>query len=526
MAAELFLLPFRPALDANAIIVPGAKLYFYATGTTMLQAVYADEALTTPLSNPVEADAAGAWPAIYLDQSKIYRVVLKDEDGATLPNGNTDPYVPGVVDALAPEIAENAAISQMALAAITTAVPSVFFDNTTDGLAGTLDEQWFATWEDARQRIYLNDAGTAVFKTENATAALIDLTYSKKADLASNDTGKGASLIGADTGGTVEDAIWHKGRTTAIAGSKMAIRWLRDSAAYPLEDIAGIWADDVVTDHGISATFGASDGGAGSPCCALFVMSNNNGSPGDTVAGQFVSNAYADNTTAFGANILAVGHGYSGCKFVGLEIDVQPAAGDTSISSGSIGLAINVFNKAVPGPAMQVGTVGGGTFNNGIILGGLSTAASGLALQSAGTAASLINAIPGTFSDVAIITGNGQSKGIKLTGTGSVHGYIYNDGSNNVRHVLGAGAWILRDNANTTSLVSMSSGGDLNLEAGGVLKVSGTQVVRARDTGWTAMTGTANKNTAYDTGTVSLAQLASRVKYLQDVLAAHGLIGA
>ena len=61
--------------------------------------------------------------------------------------------------------------SELALSAITTAVPSVFFDNTMDGIAGTLDEQWFATWEDARQRIYLNDAGTAVFKTENLTAA-------------------------------------------------------------------------------------------------------------------------------------------------------------------------------------------------------------------------------------------------------------------------------------------------------------------------------------------------------------------
>jgi hypothetical protein len=53
----------------------------------------------------------------------------------------------------------------------------------------------------------------------------------------------------------------------------------------------------------------------------------------------------------------------------------------------------------------------------------------------------------------------------------------------------------------------------------------GVQLLSARDTGWSAMTGTGNKATVYDTGTISLAQLAGRVKQLQDALTAHGLIG-
>ena len=56
--------------------------------------------------------------------------------------------------------------------------------------------------------------------------------------------------------------------------------------------------------------------------------------------------------------------------------------------------------------------------------------------------------------------------------------------------------------------------------------INGIKVVGARDTGWTAMTGTANEATVYDTATVTLAQLAGRVMALQAALTTHGLIGA
>jgi hypothetical protein len=56
--------------------------------------------------------------------------------------------------------------------------------------------------------------------------------------------------------------------------------------------------------------------------------------------------------------------------------------------------------------------------------------------------------------------------------------------------------------------------------------ISGTKVVGARDTGWTAMTGTTNKAATYDTASVTLAQLAGRVMALQAALTTHGLIGA
>jgi hypothetical protein len=39
------------------------------------------------------------------------------------------------------------------------------------------------------------------------------------------------------------------------------------------------------------------------------------------------------------------------------------------------------------------------------------------------------------------------------------------------------------------------------------------------------MTGTANKATVYATGTITLVQLAERVKALQDALTTHGITG-
>jgi hypothetical protein len=45
----------------------GSKLYFYATGTSTPQAVYTDEDLTVPHSNPVVADASGVFAPIYFD---------------------------------------------------------------------------------------------------------------------------------------------------------------------------------------------------------------------------------------------------------------------------------------------------------------------------------------------------------------------------------------------------------------------------------------------------------------------------
>lgn len=80
--AELFTLPAR-ATDSNGVLLPGAKLFFYATGTSTPQSTYTTAALSVAHTNPVVADSSGKFPAIYFNPNLIYRGVLKDASGAT-----------------------------------------------------------------------------------------------------------------------------------------------------------------------------------------------------------------------------------------------------------------------------------------------------------------------------------------------------------------------------------------------------------------------------------------------------------
>ncbi len=88
---------------------------------------------------------------------------------------------------------------------------------------------------------------------------------------------------------------------------------------------------------------------------------------------------------------------------------------------------------------------------------------------------------------------------------------------------------------NTLAMTIQNSGGvsvgtttDPGIGKLGVLtayNVGANQVVGARVTGYTAMTGTPDKATSYATSTVTLAQLAGRMMQLQADLTTHGLIG-
>lgn len=63
-----------------------------------------------------------------------------------------------------------------------------------------------------------------------------------------------------------------------------------------------------------------------------------------------------------------------------------------------------------------------------------------------------------------------------------------------------------------------------NADVGGAYRVDGVKVVGNRITGWSAATGTPSRAT-FDAGTVTVGQLAQRLKALIDDLVTHGLIG-
>lgn len=75
MAGRLILGIFNPALNANGVVDSGCTLTFYANGsTTVLQTIYADAALQTPLANPLACDAAGRYPMIWGADGAVYSV--------------------------------------------------------------------------------------------------------------------------------------------------------------------------------------------------------------------------------------------------------------------------------------------------------------------------------------------------------------------------------------------------------------------------------------------------------------------
>lgn len=87
----LFTEPSFVPVSGNSVVYPGAKLFFYETGTSTLQNTYSEYTLTTAHANPVVADADGRFAPIYLDPSlEDYKVVLKDSSDVTI--WTVDPY--------------------------------------------------------------------------------------------------------------------------------------------------------------------------------------------------------------------------------------------------------------------------------------------------------------------------------------------------------------------------------------------------------------------------------------------------
>lgn len=95
----LLTFPWPQLLDSNGNTYPGAKLYFYETGTSTPASTYTDAALTTAHTNPVVADAQGVFAPIYLADT-AYKVVLKTSADAVLYSADpvTRYLKPGEID--------------------------------------------------------------------------------------------------------------------------------------------------------------------------------------------------------------------------------------------------------------------------------------------------------------------------------------------------------------------------------------------------------------------------------------------
>lgn len=138
MSALYFILPGR-VFDANGVVSPGAKAFFYQTGGTTLQDVYTTDALTTPHTNPVVADAGGKFPSIYLDNTVEYRVVVKSSD-ESVTFFDEDPYNPASATTLVNTTIDTAAPNTIKINGNTLAAAAgtatLTFPNTTTTIVG------------------------------------------------------------------------------------------------------------------------------------------------------------------------------------------------------------------------------------------------------------------------------------------------------------------------------------------------------------------------------------------------------
>lgn len=89
---QRLLLPRSQTVGADGRPISGAKLYTYLTGTSTPKPVWTDAGLTIAHTNPVEADASGRFPAMFLEAGD-YRTVLTDANDVTI---HTDDPVEGL----------------------------------------------------------------------------------------------------------------------------------------------------------------------------------------------------------------------------------------------------------------------------------------------------------------------------------------------------------------------------------------------------------------------------------------------
>jgi hypothetical protein len=90
--------------------------------------------------------------------------------------------------------------------------------------------------------------------------------------------------------------------------------------------------------------------------------------------------------------------------------------------------------------------------------------------------------------------------------------------------LFASGRWGL-NTATDDGANQLQVNGSITVSTGGAFKVNNVQVLGARKTGWTAMTGTATRSTVA-TGAATVTDLAERLKALIDDLISHGVIGA
>lgn len=286
-------------------------------------------------------------------------------------------------------------------------------------------------------------------------------------------------------------------------------------------------------------------GGTAKNCNAAFAVTN---VTNFDKRGNFICGA-----TAIDWNSSVTGGVQIGCP--------ASSTGDLIDTTVDVTLVVVTGGKGT-GPAINVRKVGAGQVNGltinavingasaqGILVDGQNVRINGSYIR--GTTSSCVQFQTGATGEVTGCKLFGGGFGIATTGTSSVkvkaNSIIGNSTQSHGLYAFDTSTIVAEANdisGQTVNLTGKDGGATLNMLffTGTAIELNGTQVVGARDTGWTAMTGTGSKGAlaAAAAGTVSatyvqaeaqssrdrIAALEARMKSYDAALIAYGIIGA
>lgn len=228
-----FVNPIMQALDDTGVAVGGSRLFFYALGTTTFQDTFQDQALTLPNSNPVETDAGGRFPDIWLQELEYTVRFTIPQNGIDVDEWTVD--ITGITIPVATE----------------TTAGIVRFGTTAEVVAGT-SASLAASILNITQDIVLN---TARIQSGTFNAARIPTATTSvkgaviRADAADITNGTAdrvvdaAQLKAAIDGVTGDILLRIIPNNTETGAAPTGTRWIGDDATAPLRPDGGILSD-------------------------------------------------------------------------------------------------------------------------------------------------------------------------------------------------------------------------------------------------------------------------------------------
>jgi hypothetical protein len=281
-------------------------------------------------------------------------------------------------------------------------------------------------------------------------------------ELAANDLAQIIAKANASPGST-----FLAGPSAAVPGVSAKIDWVFERTQGKTKtELGSIYPSAAQSYVSYQETVPSTYSGSIADC--MFLDIDHQTPNADGVALHAIAKANGANIPVWGANFIARNEaGSTLSKLVGIEIDVQPSLG-TTVDTSTCGLIINAFNLVMNANAILIGSSGGGTFQNGLVIGPITGA--GVSPNGTSQMDSLINTGVGTYVTAAIILSNNHKELFKGV---SKHARIYNDTSDNFR-IVNSNKIIFRNNADTSSLISLDDTGLINFEAAGITSTSAT----------------------------------------------------